>query len=184
MVLRTSKGFTLIELLVVIAIIGLLATMAVVSFSGAQSKARDAKRISDVTQLMKALELYYDENGSYINSGNCASTIPGASWCNSIQGVSSGHWIRNGAADHLGAYLSVDPVDPSQGASAVFYTYGAYFYYSRSYSNQWYMIVFALENPGHAIEDTDGVTHCGGTTYHYGSVTYPGVVTIGADCRS
>lgn len=65
-----SRGFTLIELLVVIAIIGLLATMAVVAFSGAQRKARDAKRLADVRQIRKALELYYDDNGLYPDACN------------------------------------------------------------------------------------------------------------------
>jgi len=63
--MRERQGFTLIELLVVIAIIGLLATMAVVSFSGARVKARDAKRISDMKQIYNAIELYYDEYGHY-----------------------------------------------------------------------------------------------------------------------
>jgi len=63
--MRERQGFTLIELLVVIAIIGLLATMAVVSFSGARVKARDAKRISDMKQIYNAIELYNDENGHY-----------------------------------------------------------------------------------------------------------------------
>jgi len=178
MISQTSKGFTLIELLVVIAIIGLLATMAVVSFGNAQSKARDAKRIADVKQIMKALELYYDENGSYIGSGNCASTIPNTGWCNSVQSMSGGHWLRNGATN-LGAFLGVDPVDPSQGASAVWLASGTYFYYSASCSNQWYMIVFGLENTDNPILDSDGVSRCGGVSYHYGSATYPGIVTIG-----
>ena len=52
-----KKGFTLIELLVVIAIIGLLSTIAVVSFSDARAKARDAKRLSDVRQLAGLIEL-------------------------------------------------------------------------------------------------------------------------------
>jgi prepilin-type N-terminal cleavage/methylation domain-containing protein len=51
------KGFTLIELLVVIAIIGLLSTLAVVSLNGARSKARDAKRLSDVKAISTAIEL-------------------------------------------------------------------------------------------------------------------------------
>src|SRR5574344_649626 len=59
------KGFTLIELLVVIAIIGILATLAIVSLTTARSSSRDAKRIADLKQLQTALELYYNDYGSY-----------------------------------------------------------------------------------------------------------------------
>lgn len=61
--MRQRKGFTLIELLIVIAIIGLLATLAIVSLTTAQRKARDTKRISDVKQIQNAAELYYSQNG-------------------------------------------------------------------------------------------------------------------------
>lgn len=63
--MKTKKGFTLVELLVVIAIIGLLATIAFISLGSARSKARDAKRVSDVRQVMAALELYYGTNNGY-----------------------------------------------------------------------------------------------------------------------
>jgi general secretion pathway protein G len=59
-----NNGFTLIELLIVIAIIGLLSTLAVVALSNARAKARDAKRISDIKQIQKALELYISEYGT------------------------------------------------------------------------------------------------------------------------
>ncbi len=61
-----ERGFTLIELLVVIAIIGVLATLVLLQLGTARSRARDAKRIADVSQLRSAVELYYeDNNGVY-----------------------------------------------------------------------------------------------------------------------
>ena len=60
-----NKGFTLIELLVVIAIIGILATLAIVSLTTARSSSRDAKRLADLKQLQTALEVYYNDYGSY-----------------------------------------------------------------------------------------------------------------------
>lgn len=56
----------MVELLVVIAIIGVLATLLLLQLGGARGKARDAKRISDITQLRTALEQYFDDNsGTY-----------------------------------------------------------------------------------------------------------------------
>lgn len=63
--MKNKKGFTLVELLVVIAIIGLLSTLAVVALSSARSKARDARRMSDIKQIQTALELYFSDNGEY-----------------------------------------------------------------------------------------------------------------------
>ena len=72
-----TNGFTLIELLVVIAIIGTLASVVLASLSSAREKARDAKRLSDGQELVKALQLYWsDNNGTYPphNSGTILST--------------------------------------------------------------------------------------------------------------
>ncbi len=64
-IINFKKGFTLVELLVVIAIIGVLASVVLVSLNSARSKARDARRISDLHQISLALENYYDANNAY-----------------------------------------------------------------------------------------------------------------------
>lgn len=62
---RKNKGFTLIELLVVIAIIGVLSTLAIIALGSARQKARDSKRVADLAQLSKALEVYYSDANAY-----------------------------------------------------------------------------------------------------------------------
>lgn len=64
-----KKGFTLIELLVVIAIIALLSSVVLASLNSARAKARDAKRVQDIQQLVRAVSLYAsDNNGNYPTS--------------------------------------------------------------------------------------------------------------------
>jgi prepilin-type N-terminal cleavage/methylation domain-containing protein len=60
-----GQGFTLFELLVSISIIAILTVVAIVSYSNAQKKARDARRIQDVDAVGKALEQYYADNTTY-----------------------------------------------------------------------------------------------------------------------
>ncbi len=72
-----KTAFTLIELLIVIAIIGLLATMAMVSLKEVRARTRDAKRLSDVKQILTALQLHFDKYERYPGSvwsyGECES---------------------------------------------------------------------------------------------------------------
>jgi prepilin-type N-terminal cleavage/methylation domain-containing protein len=60
-----SKGFTLIELLVVVAIIGILATVVLSSLGAARTRARDARRISEMKNFETALEMYYLDYNQY-----------------------------------------------------------------------------------------------------------------------
>jgi len=60
------KGFTLIELLVTISIIGLLSTLSVVSLNNARGKARDARRMYDLSTVRTALELYRFDNNDRV----------------------------------------------------------------------------------------------------------------------
>lgn len=57
-------GFTLIELLVVVAIVGVLSSVILVSVSSAREKARDTRRMSDIKEIQKAIELYIANNGT------------------------------------------------------------------------------------------------------------------------
>jgi len=52
-----NLGFTLIELLVVISIIGILASLTLVSYTGAQKQTRDTQRRSDLNQYRNACQL-------------------------------------------------------------------------------------------------------------------------------
>lgn len=70
-----KKGFTLIELLVVVAILGVLASMITVSLNRARISARDAKRIAEINQMRKAVEVYYLNHDAYpqVNDTNIAT---------------------------------------------------------------------------------------------------------------
>lgn len=63
-----NKGFTLIELLVVITIIALLTGFIMSSMSQSRMRARDAKRISDISQIQLAIEQYFDRCQQYPTS--------------------------------------------------------------------------------------------------------------------
>ncbi len=62
---KQDGGFTLIELLVVVAIIALLTSVALIAFVSARQKSRNAKRVSDMVQMLNALELFNAANKGY-----------------------------------------------------------------------------------------------------------------------
>ncbi|MBU1557374.1 type II secretion system GspH family protein [Patescibacteria group bacterium] len=114
--LKNNKGFTLIELLVVIAIIGLLSTIVLASLNTARVKARDAKRKSDLQQIGKAIELLYDETGSYPPEGCnpdasstglvCTDPPSGDSW------RTTGGMAQTFSGHNITEFIDPLPVDP------------------------------------------------------------------------
>ena len=68
LIMNKNKGFTLIELLVVMAIIGILATVAVTSYTGATLKARRSEAYSNLTSLRLLEEQRFAENATYTNN--------------------------------------------------------------------------------------------------------------------
>ena len=98
--MRRQKGFTLIELLVVIAIIGILAAVVLINLSSARLKSRDARRMSDIDQMRKALELYLNDCGQYPAAPLTTASNDGCP-----------------GSTTFGDFLGVIPTDPSGGAA-------------------------------------------------------------------
>ncbi|MFA5052311.1 MAG: type II secretion system protein [Patescibacteria group bacterium] len=62
---KVPAGFTLVELLVVLAIIGILVAAGATNLIGTRGAARDAVRMSDLSQIRLGLALYFDDAGQY-----------------------------------------------------------------------------------------------------------------------
>jgi prepilin-type N-terminal cleavage/methylation domain-containing protein len=73
-----NKGFTLIELLVVIAIIGILSGLIIVSMSGANNSAKNARIQANMDQLRSTAQLFYVSNSTFVGysgAGTSASIL-------------------------------------------------------------------------------------------------------------
>lgn len=99
----SKKGFTLFELLVSISIIGILTALISFSFSAAQRKARDSRRMQDMKAVQSAAEQYYGLN-SY--SYPLSTTTP---------------WVVNSQT-----VLEIYPTDPKSGSYVSSFSATAY----------------------------------------------------------
>jgi len=90
-----KPGLTLIELLVVLAIIGLLISVFIVSFGKPKKQANDARRKIDIEQVMKAMDLCYDDSNCGAGANQYISTTGGTN-----------------AVPTIGTYLPSVPIDP------------------------------------------------------------------------
>ena len=64
-----KKGFTLTELLIVIAIIGVLAAIAIPTYTGQTKRAARTEAYTNLQTLRLLEEQYYAENGCYYRTG-------------------------------------------------------------------------------------------------------------------
>lgn len=136
-----SAGFTLLEMLVVIAIIGSLTGLIATNFVGSQAKARDARRKSDLTQIQKALEFFYNDHGRYPNesSGRIAGCGGG-----STSACAWGDPLQDGNGT---VYLDTIPEEQQSGKQ---------YWYEVSADGLKYQLYARLENDNDPVLDQDG----------------------------
>jgi type II secretion system protein G len=127
------QGFTLMELIVAMALLGILSVMVLGSYTATQRKKNDIKRKSDLSQMGKALELYYQDFERYPSAtGNqmnaCGAT--GSSTC--TWGTSR---MENQSTGVI--YMAKLPKDPLGGQT---------YYYMSDATGTYYKIYAKLEN--------------------------------------
>ncbi len=66
--MKTNRGITLVELLVVIVIVGILAAVAIPTYTGYMQRGRRSDAKTALEQLRAAQEIWRAEKGSYSNS--------------------------------------------------------------------------------------------------------------------
>jgi prepilin-type N-terminal cleavage/methylation domain-containing protein len=162
---KFSKGFTLIELLVVISIIGLLSSVVLASLNVAKSKSRDARRMADLSQIARALNLYYDKFGNWIEaSSGCGSSGGGAGWFNYVypssqsigQCLVNAGFLATEIKDPTGSVSgSTGPIGGNQANVNKIYTYMKYHCDGITSANRKVYVFAKLENRPYTTTATD-----------------------------
>jgi type II secretion system protein G len=159
-----KRGFTLIELVIVIAMLGLfaVAVLAVLNPLGQIQKANDARRKTDLEQVQRALEVYYQDNGSYpSNSSNYR-----------IQVVVAGKTTELPWGSAFLTYMNKLPADPNASHT--------YVYYSPASSNgQTYYLYASLDRGSKDPQACNSGSAC--TTLGVGS--FPSATACGGTCN-
>lgn len=160
-----KKGFTLIELLVVIAILAVLATAVILVINPAEllRQARDSTRVSDLTNINRAIALFLVDVSSPTWTANtrCTSgtetvvagivctlaattTVDGNGWVNlNFNVISSGSPL---------ARLPLDPVNDSTNTTCAGATNGCYYAYYASSTTGKYRLLANMESTKYAAE--------------------------------
>jgi prepilin-type N-terminal cleavage/methylation domain-containing protein len=110
-----KKGFTLVELLVVVSIVGLLSTLIVISLNDTKTKSHDARRLADINDFQKALELYSADFNVYPVGTNLVLGSANVG-CLSASGFTA---VCPGGAR---VYMGIVPANPGSGGIDYNYT--------------------------------------------------------------
>ena len=98
--MKRNRGFTITELMIAVVIIGVLATLAIPSYTSYIYKARVTEASNFLGEIKQRQEAYRNEFGQY-----CA--VNGSDWGtynpSSIPGIDPVVWVSTAAWDQLGA---------------------------------------------------------------------------------
>jgi prepilin-type N-terminal cleavage/methylation domain-containing protein len=150
-----KRGFTLMELVVVMAILAILSTGGVATYVRSLKRGRDAQRKSDLAQVQKALETYFNDKNSYPDS-NATGQIVACSAGACVWGTDGLEDISVPVAVRT-VYMKLLPKDPVSAQK--------YFYTSDGLSYQLYA---KLENDDDLQAVSTYTTNCGSATCNYG----------------
>jgi prepilin-type N-terminal cleavage/methylation domain-containing protein len=128
-----TRGFTLVELLVSLAVVAVLSLVVILAVNPAEQrkKARDARRLSDMQSIMKAISLYSVQTGD----GNLQMTseygesesVNGGYDTSNIDNDGDGDPFIEFLQPYFGGGAPIDPVnDPAHKYLFFVYSAGSY----------------------------------------------------------
>lgn len=150
MINTMKQGFTLIELLVVITIISILTVITASQFQTAKQKANDVARKGDLNATAKALQMYFNDYGSFPDVS--ATNSPPSAW--------GGTFEDNSVPPYI--YMKKLPIENHLSS----YPYC----YKISADKKKYGLFAQLESTRDKVCNETGY-QCGGVTYCFGVVS-------------
>ncbi len=71
-----QSGFTLIEVMITVAIVGILAAIALPSYSRYVARSKVADAIGNLSTAKSGMEQFYQDNGTYLSGADCGAGTP------------------------------------------------------------------------------------------------------------